>query len=268
MLDSINFYCGTSIGSIFAALLSIRTLIPGYNYEYLYTKLYNFEYKLSINLDDMVLKYGLNNFEYIENYVISIAPILKTLTFQECYEKTGNTLLINALCINTRSNIFFSHHKHPNMPILTAIKASMAIPFIFNYVSYQNNTYIDGGITNIYIPPNLTDFLTPINKSEIESKIEIEFDYNEVLCINLMQKMNASLLNIDTIFKYISQIMHCINDVAILRKNPFDEHVKVLYIFDVDYPYYNIYELNLPNNVKLNLLDLGYTKIKQFINNP
>jgi predicted acylesterase/phospholipase RssA len=72
-------------------------------------------------------------------------PILHSV---KILKRTGKDLHINAVCINTGENVDFCNDHFPDMSVLTAIDASMSIPFILQPILYKDKLYIDGGTSN------------------------------------------------------------------------------------------------------------------------
>lgn len=70
------------------------------------------------------------------------------VTFLEFAKKTGKDLIVCASCIETAQAEYFSVNSTPNVSVLTAIQASMAVPVIFKPVKIGDHHYIDGGGTD------------------------------------------------------------------------------------------------------------------------
>lgn len=253
LLINIDTISGTSIGSLFALLLSLK-----FSYKELYDNLIDFEYDShqSIDLDNFINKYGFDDFSniilFINKLILQKYSSFKlNMTFKEHFELTNIHLLINALCINTRKNVFFSHRTHPSMNILDAIKASMAIPLIFNTIEYNNMLYVDGGITGEYIPDK--DLISE-NTSD-----------NEYLCINLNQKYCKTIININTFHDYIINLIQSISEKIIDLHNSIsypDNYIIIDIFEELNTCYINPIDLNIKNNIKNSLTNIGYIKIK------
>jgi predicted acylesterase/phospholipase RssA len=88
-------------------------------------------------------------------------------TFEEYTKTTGKSLVIVAADVNKQSSIYFSEKKSPNVNVIDAVKASMAIPLAFpgqkigtstikvkDGILYDDEnepiTYIDGGMYDNY----------------------------------------------------------------------------------------------------------------------
>lgn len=67
------------------------------------------------------------------------------VTFQEFQTRTKKIFKICACNLNNLSLQIFCIENTPQVKILDAIKASMALPFLFDPIVIGNNTYVDGG---------------------------------------------------------------------------------------------------------------------------
>jgi NTE family protein len=73
-------------------------------------------------------------------------------TFKELYDKTGNNLSI-VLCNANYSKTVIANHTNEdlcNMPVVTAVRGSMSIPFVYKPLKWKNShgeedVYMDGG---------------------------------------------------------------------------------------------------------------------------
>jgi predicted patatin/cPLA2 family phospholipase len=145
---NIKNVAGTSIGAWFATVLALKIPV-----EFLEEEIKNlidcFRQTMSIN------KNNLTNL-FINNGVLSnkflMIPIVKYLqstfhqedmNFIDFVKKTGVNLYINAVNINTQKMKVFSIESTPNVSVLQAIQASMAIPFMFEPVLIDGEYYID-----------------------------------------------------------------------------------------------------------------------------
>lgn len=145
ILSNITTYAGTSIGALILFLLNI-----GYTPDELYDFVKNFDFsKLkSFNITTLLETYGLDDGEKVKKFLIRFLMAKKLspdITFEQLYEKTNKTLLVTSVNVNERHIEYFSHTTHPTMSIVQAIRMTTSIPFIFKPVTFNGNTYIDGG---------------------------------------------------------------------------------------------------------------------------
>lgn len=147
----LNIFVGTSIGSIFAFLLSLNSYIEEIE-EFVNTLDFNNLFKF--NFKNLFYNYGLNNgddiVKILEDFVIK-KNYNSNLTFLDLKNKTNNILIINASNITKRQNEVFDYINTPNLEIIKAIRMSISIPLIFTPIEYNNCLYVDGGITNSFM---------------------------------------------------------------------------------------------------------------------
>lgn len=116
-------------------------------------------------------------------YEVLELKIDPNITLIELYNKTKIDFIITATCLYSPSSIdggeqsefsegitYFSHTLTPDMPLITAINASMSFPFIFPPMVYKNCHFIDGGVLDNFPMDQLSNKalglrvnFTPIN---------------------------------------------------------------------------------------------------------
>jgi NTE family protein len=85
------------------------------------------------------------------------------ITFAELHKLTGKHLVLVSCSLSYRKTAMFDYKTAPDMPVVEAMRASMAIPFVFAPVYYNHDYFIDGGATNNY-PINFFDY-TPTDSN-------------------------------------------------------------------------------------------------------
>lgn len=151
LLNDLNIFIGTSVGSIFSLLLSLNSCIE--EIEEFINKI-NFNQLMNFNIKNLYCNYGLNDGSTIINLLISFLNkknFNQNLTFKELYERTNNILIINSSNITKKINEVFDYLLTPNMEILKAVRMSISVPFIFSPVKFNNCLYVDGGIINSFM---------------------------------------------------------------------------------------------------------------------
>jgi NTE family protein len=168
LFQKVKRFAGASAGAITAALLAIgmsadeldeqmssvdfATFLGKSNVdiEALVDKPLEFCLKAPEVIIDEATKRGLCDGSVFVQWLTSMFKLKgfdETTTFSELYEKTGNELII-VLCYANCSKTVLACHKNDetaNMPIITAVRGSMSIPFVFEPLIWNNNTYVDGG---------------------------------------------------------------------------------------------------------------------------
>ena len=72
------------------------------------------------------------------------------ITLGELYKKTGNHLVLVSCSLSYGKTAYFDYKTAADLPVVDAMRASMAIPFMFKPVKYNNDFFIDGGAANNY----------------------------------------------------------------------------------------------------------------------
>ncbi|CAH6421469.1 Patatin phospholipase, partial [uncultured virus] len=72
------------------------------------------------------------------------------VTLAELRRRTDRTLQFTTVCVEDRALVRLSHASFPDLPLLTALMMSMAMPFVFEPVCYNGKTYVDGGLIDNY----------------------------------------------------------------------------------------------------------------------
>jgi predicted acylesterase/phospholipase RssA len=204
IIDEPDVYCGTSIGSSLCFLLAI-----GYSCEDIFSILYdiNSDMLIKYNIDTILndSHFGIANldaFISVINILVKKKKISRKITFKKLFNKFKKDLIITGVCLNENKLHYFNHINNPDMPIITAIKISCSIPFIFKPVLYNNKVWIDGGCLNNY----------PINYfiDRLDDVIGISLEDEEIF-----------IEKFDDIPSYFIQIFKCI-----LKGLNFDKYEK------------------------------------------
>lgn len=248
IVNKVETIVSTSIGSLFALFMLI-----GYNSKELNDIFmeYEFDFSDNIKLESFITKYGFNDGSKLEQLVkifLKNKKFDENLTLQQLYNKTKKTLVCTACNINTRETVFFDRITFPNMPCYAAIRASTALPIIFTPYLYEDNLYIDGGIsTNIPIK-----YL--IDKQDI---------YDDILCVTLQSAKKKDNVQIDNMVIYVSSL------IEVLLKSIREKHHKQINSHSIKHIEIKISETNsldfkLSKEEKKKIIDSGYTYTKEF----
>ncbi len=191
--NKIKNYVGTSVGSIINFIL-----ILDYKIDFIleFFKSFNLNDLFSnIDIENLFENYGLNKGNEFKKTLQSFLfnKLQKNdITFDELYKLTKKRIGIIGTNISKNREEYFSLETTPNMSVLLAINISIRIPIILTPIKYNNNYYIDGGISNNF----------PINYC----------NKNKTLGIILHNKINHNITNFNTcitaiydnIFKFIN----------------------------------------------------------------
>lgn len=214
LLGNIKRYAGASAGAITAALLAIGFTPEELEKEIVKINFGDFLKKSPVNIEaiakdpnllmspenaPLILLFEIGQFGLCDGSVFNrwFLKMLKTkfiegstafsksTTFSQLYAKKGIELSIVLCHANTSKTVIASHKNKElaNMPIATAVRASMAIPFIYEPVVYppedalsKQNIYVDGGTMYNY-------------------PIEIFDDYDPKKTLGFILGTEASILN-------------------------------------------------------------------------
>lgn len=189
ILDKIEIFAGTSIGSLVIALY-----VVGYIPSELYNFIISFDFGQMKNVSIFNMKhFGFDRCDKME-YVIYRLIIQKNIdpyiTLAELYKITRKEVIFTTVCVNTKELCYISHETNPDIPLLTAVRMSMAIPILFTPVNYNGYLYIDGGCYDNY----------PI------SLFKNDTDVLGILIVNCKDVVDT----IDNLEVYLTNILWCI----------------------------------------------------------
>jgi predicted acylesterase/phospholipase RssA len=145
---------GSSIGGIILSLWNL-----GYSFDELYQifRYIPFSFFQNVDISLMFEKNGLDSGENYHRILISIFQqknISPNITLLELYNKTNKNLYLATVNITTQKPVFLSHHTHPNIPVLLAIRMTSCIPYFYVPIEFEGNLYIDGGILRPFPLPD------------------------------------------------------------------------------------------------------------------
>jgi len=139
--------CGCSSGAMLCALLALRVpldSVVGYIIQRPWNKF------LHVNWGEVNAIGGVVPCDRIHD---AMRPLFLAhgvpldITFQQAFDRTGVDLYVVATSLKAFDAVIFNHKTHPNMPVLTAVAASAALPPIFAPCAYEGDLYIDGGVS-------------------------------------------------------------------------------------------------------------------------
>lgn len=156
-LKTIKRFAGTSIGSVFAALLciglsstEIELLTDNLSFKYLYgNNSISDAYKVWNNL-------GVNNMSKLEKQLRHIIKhkVDPDINLKNLYKITNKELVIVTCCLNRETPVYLHHAKFPNVSLITALLCSISIPIVFQPQKHTffgtEDLYVDGGLVDNY----------------------------------------------------------------------------------------------------------------------
>ncbi len=195
--ENVESYYGTSAGSILAVMLALQYCWEDLD-DFIIKRPWQNVWKLSL----------LNVYEYFTNkgiygkemFIDFLGPLFKgkdlevSVTLKEFFDLTKKNLYIYAVDLTTFELVEFSHVSHPEMPVLEALRASSALPILFQPVEYQGHLYTDGGFLLNY----------PLSKCKA--------DPETILGVRNVYRETSSLNEANGIFEYLSYILYKVLD--------------------------------------------------------
>lgn len=147
--DKLKEIITTSVGIIFAILylldyniLQIEKLVL----EKDLTKLLNID---DIDIDNLLVKYGLFSNEHIGESVSSFIrhkTEKNDLTLKEFYELSDIILTVKVYNADMGKTEYLNHINTPDIKLTTLSMMTTAIPYLFQPIKYNDNLYVDGGL--------------------------------------------------------------------------------------------------------------------------
>lgn len=239
LLD-IKKIAGTSIGAFVAVCI-----VVGYTIKELIDVLFDYDFNTIKDLDitnftktKSILKgYQLNVF-----FVTIISKkVDNTITMYELFTQTGIHFIAVTCCLTTQNICYIDHISHPDLPVLTAILMSSAIPGLLPPIQYNGSLYIDGGMLNNFpiniLSPTAFGITTP-------SSDHIQEDVND-----------------NSIVDYIKLVVKLIHNNA--SKHYIEHRENIIYVdtFDV-----TVTSFNITIDQKFKLIQSGIESAKSFLN--
>ena len=244
LLNKINTYIGTSIGSILGYLLAIGyspiEIIVYVCTKQLFEKLKNF------NLVDMMNGGGATSFVHIHELMekLTIEKIGRLLTLKDLYTLFNKSFICVTYNLTQNKQEILRHETHPDLPCLTALRMSSNLPLIFEKFKYTGNFYTDGGITNNF-PIDIGDQIGNKVLGILLYNIDSDFNKDNTTSVEFIYK----LMFIPVMQSMLSIIEKVSNKCSIVKLNP----AKTSFI-----------NFNLDTHAKLEMFSDGFTQMKEY----
>jgi predicted patatin/cPLA2 family phospholipase len=203
-IDDIESIYATSAGALLGIIICLK-----YDWEtmntYFVKRPWHDAYPITAeNLINSYSNKGIFNnkvFEIFYKPLFDAKNIPLTITLREFYEYSHIDLNMYSLELNEYKIQLVSHKTFPDLPLLTAIHMSCAIPMIISPVCFEGKCFVDGGILNNYPidlclldHPDKSEIMTFKNEY-IESFLNIDDKEDEQnKCINETSNMYEFIL--------------------------------------------------------------------------
>ena len=189
------------------------------------------------------------------------------LTFNQLKTKYKKTLQISATNLTTFEFDIFNYITQPNLPIYIAIKASIAMPFIFQPVVIENNVYCDGGvIDNLPVDQaiKINDIIcaddddhTAGENTENKGSINCIDTILNVFLMNQYTTVNNTNISTISLAHYFDIIMQAINNGHVIHKYK-GKFSKNTLVFEIPCDIMTFIKLNASNEDVNNVIQIAY----------
>jgi NTE family protein len=144
-IKQLQTLAGSSVGAIIVTLLVI-----GYNVAEMFKLIFDTHFPdlIDIHMSKILTHFGLDSGHRLVTILKScfIAKGLDPdINFDQLYNKTNQRLVITASCLG-KGVTYFDHMSNPELSVVTALRMSFGIPFLFTAVKYHGDYYVDGGL--------------------------------------------------------------------------------------------------------------------------
>lgn len=146
MTKKIKHIAGTSMGALFAAALALQ--IPLDHLEDRVARMLDDDAAMSMPIPDVFAYVRDLGVEDPRRFVEILRPEIDMLTFLELSKKTGVNLVICATHVATMDAMYFSVDTTPNVLVMDAVRASIAVPWLFKPVKIGDDYFVDGGVAD------------------------------------------------------------------------------------------------------------------------
>lgn len=223
-LKNIKEISGASAGAIIAVALAL-----GIPLRDVLDRLLSIDFE---NLTKFKIKSFLSTYGFID-----IKPVRNALvdaygsdpTFSQLKKK----VYIATYCMNRARTEYFSVDTHPDMKVIDAVCMSLAIPFVFSAVRYNDMIYMDGG-TKELVP------LTPF----------VGKKHEKIMCIRVKHK-DVYIENIKNIKQFLKAMITTALQVP-------DTNTMVMgKVIELDIDGEDVLKFNMTHEEKLNLFMKG-----------
>jgi len=212
---------GSSAGAIFGMLFII-----GYSHKKIYDKFKDMKFSeyVPITADsilNLIRVKGVNSCSNIVQF-LKDALLDKTgsenTTFRELYERFGIAFKVGATNLTTSRFELLDHINHPDLPVYLAVKASIAIPFVFEPVIIDDCLYCDGGLCDNlpidYVIERIDNTSQPLQSDTSEAQEDdktLELTHLKTLGIyltNTQECINPGNYLDSSIYQYLNAVLH------------------------------------------------------------
>ena len=196
--------------------------------------------KVEFDLEDLINNYGIENGAKILTVIQTLLYTklkIYDITLIELFNITKKKINIIAANYSKKKEVNFNHIDYPNLSVISAMRMSISIPFIFHPFKFEGDLYVDGGVMNNF----------GIEYCNLKTTIGICLDYTlTTKCENILEYF----LGYFSIFNKITTLKKQHENIIVIKKE-----VTGLSNFNPD------------KEKKSELLKEGYIKTKEICQN-
>ena len=248
LVHQIDTIVCTSIGAVVGTLFAVG-LKPSIVNEYLLR--INHDILQYNKVHEFFTAFGMDSGEYFIAKLIDILienKIPPRITFGDVYTLFQKDLVITGTNISKHCTTYFNRHDYADMRVVDAIRISISIPFLFSAVMFNNDIYVDGGITDNYPISHCLNIIADKNTYMTDATNYVIGCY--------IESMNPK--EIRNIEDYIYGIFAC------CLKRAQDKTVKPCTI-DISIPDVSSVEFDADEVKRRKMFEIGYERAKEYI---
>lgn len=252
LIEKIQTYVGTSVGSVISYLLII-----GYTpIEIVVNLCVNtslFEKLATLDIYSSIQGDGAISFSHIAQHIekMTLEKIGRTLVMREILDLYGKNLICVTYNMTKGMPELISPSTHPDIPCINALRMSCNIPLIFEHYNYCDNYYIDGGVHNSF----------PLDIGQTYGTRVLGI----CLCADFMKDQNDQFVPHKSLTEYILRVLRiCLNSNAIYNIYKKAENTDLILL--KKYENQSIATFSVNSKIKLELFSSGYEEAKTITN--
>ena len=237
LLKDVKIMRGTSMGALILAFYLV-----GYDCISMIKKLLEIDLKqiVDIEFSNIVYRSSILEGKGMKNILKKFMKCknCKNITFLQLYEKTGIHFTVTGSDVVNYKSVNFNHETFPNMKLVTALRITSAIPFVFPPIRYKDGLYTDGCLFDMFNQDYDNDNLLYVCISDYREKLEENTP---------LYKFGPMVIG--GLFRYLSDIMldKCKNSIELQMDeniNNFDfgaNNDKIISLFNQGYESTRLY---------------------------
>jgi predicted acylesterase/phospholipase RssA len=197
-IENIKSMYGTSIGSIFTTILSLKydwDIIDDYIIKRPWQNIFHFNMQNIFSVFHTRGIFGVKVMEEIFLPLFKGKDISIDVTMKEFFEINGIELHFFSVNINNFTPVDLSYKTHPDWRVVDAVYSSCSLPILFQPIIMDDVCYTDGGMVTNYPVKHCID-----NGANPESIFG--------LCRKPIMRLNYNVTNESSLFDYILNIFY------------------------------------------------------------